>query len=102
MRDLPPVIIRENRVFRSGPKHDVPHGPLMLFLVRDQRERLVEQHVQPAHIPRPIRPQGRFQRRRRPEPGDHMRVHVLVALPRPEQVADQPINPLAPLHLPDH
>ena len=55
----------------------------------------------PAYVS-PTKAQRRFAGGRRTEPGNHMRGDVLVAFTRPEQVTDQPVDPLAPLDLPDH
>jgi hypothetical protein len=60
-------------------------------------EGLLQQPGQAAHVPSPAGPPFRLQLRRITEPRDQTRINVLVRLPRPEQVIQQPADVLVGL-----
>jgi hypothetical protein len=67
-----------------------------------RRQRLFQQPAQPPDIPGSVQAPFRLQLRRIAEPGDQVRIGVLIRLPRPVQVIQQAPGIPAAEHFPNH
>lgn len=93
-RDLVPLFIRQQRVFRTGRKHAVPHAVIAAISVNGI-QRHVELVDQVPEVPSAVGLQRRRGRGRVTPPGDQVLIAVLVGLPGAEQVVDQSGDPVA-------
>jgi hypothetical protein len=90
--DLRPLVIGQHPVFGGGADGAVPDRAIEAARP-EHGVRLLEQAAQAAEVAAAVRAQRRLQLGRVPPPGDQMRIGVLLAPPRPEQIPDQPADP---------
>ncbi len=94
--NLSPLGVAQPPVFRRAAQRSVPDRPV--HRPAHHRHRLIQQIRQNTEI---LGSSHTDQSGISPS-GDQMRIHMLVGLPRAEQVPQQPENPLTPTDLPDH
>ena len=100
-RDLRPLRIRQDPVLGGGAYRAVPDR-LVVAGTGEGCQRLGQQPVQAAQVRCPAGTAFRLQFRRIGEPGDQMRIGMLVCFSGPVQVVQQPLGIGAPEHFPDH